>query len=232
MHQVGGVGTAQPGNRSFEGVPPGPGRLRNTLFWALFVPTTATVAAFLTQYPYGLLYVGVLAVLAVAAAGATVAGLTWKRAGAATVVGFGTLALSLFAGSNLNEMYLKQFGDRGEAVVAEIGEHAAGKDRTRSYCRLVDGSGTLRELRAIQNCRGQFEEGQRVVLYEDPLGGLAPWMEAADSRTLDPLGLGITGGLYLLVGGTLFYAGQRRRSDRDLLERHRRRHGMPWNTPQ
>ncbi|WP_327283554.1 MULTISPECIES: hypothetical protein [unclassified Streptomyces] len=188
-----------------------PQRTANTLFWTALIPTAATVGGFVSQYPYGMLWVGVLIVLAAAAAGPIVAGSVWRRAGAATLVGFAALALGLFAGSNLNETYVKQLGERTGAVVAEAGERANAKGDVRHFCRVVDDSGSRAELGDIQNCHGQFATGRRVVLFKDRLGGLDPWIEATHNRAVDPVGLGITGGLFLLTAATMFYAGRRRR---------------------
>lgn len=210
--------------------PTGAGRLRNSLFWAVLIAGAGTLGGFVSQFPYGLLYVGVLIVLAAAGLGAAVAGSNWNRAGAAAIVGFGTMALGLFAGSNLNESYLKLLGERVDAVVAESREYANSKGDTRFHCRVVEASGESHELDAIQNCYDRVAPGGHVFLFKDRLGGLDPWMETTATRTLDPLGLGITGGLFLLIGGSMFTAGQRRRSDRDLHEQHLRRHGPPWRS--
>ncbi|MFF3678932.1 hypothetical protein ACFYYS_33805 [Streptomyces sp. NPDC002120] len=206
---------------------PRAGRTRNSLFWAAFVAGGATLGGFVSQFPYGLLYVGVLVVLAAAGIGAGVAGTFWNRAGAATLVGFGAMALGVFAGSNLNESYLKLLGERVDAVVAESREYTNSKGDTRFYCRVVEPSGESHELDAIRNCHAQVAPGGHVVLFKDRLGGLDPWMETSGSRALDPLGLGITGGLFLLIGGTMFSAGQRRRSDLEVDELRRRRYGTP-----
>ncbi|MER7463426.1 hypothetical protein [Streptomyces sp. NPDC097981] len=191
-----------------------PRRTANTLFWAVLIPTAATVGGFVSQYPYGMLWVGVLIVLAAAATGPIVAGSVWNRAGAATLVGFAVLALGLFAGSNLNETYMKQLGERAGAVVVEAGERVNAKGDVRHFCRVVDDSGSRAELGDIQNCHGQFATGRRVVLFKDRLAGLDPWIEATDDRAVDPVGLGITGGLYALTAATLFHAGHRRRQAR------------------
>ncbi|MFB7052278.1 hypothetical protein [Streptomyces vinaceus] len=205
MQKIGVAGSAG------EGVGVRPRRMADTLFWAALIPTAATVGGFVSQYPYGMLWVGVLIVLAAAAAGSIVAGSVWRRAGAATVVGFGVFALGLFAGSNLNETYLKQLGERTGAVVVEAGNRVNGKGDVRHFCRVLDDSGSRAELGDIQNCHGQFATGRRVVLFEDRLGGLDPWIEAGDDRAVDPVGLGITAGLYVLIAATLLHAGRRRR---------------------
>lgn len=203
-------------------------RTRNSLLWALLLPTAATAAGFLAQFPYGGLYVGVTLVLAAAATGAIVAGSHWHRSGAATIVGFGVMALGLFAGPALYESYAKLLGERvGAVVVLATGGDASGKG-SQDFCHVIDDEGEVSKLGNQQNCYGDFAEEQRVVLYKDPLGALSPWIEAKDDRSVSPLGLAVTGGLFLLVGGTLFTAGLRRRSDQDVLEQHRRRHpGRP-----
>ncbi|MFE9632420.1 hypothetical protein [Streptomyces sp. NPDC006463] len=222
--------TAERRKQAFEGLPPGPARTRSSLVWAALIPVTATVGGFLAQYPYGLLWLGVLLVLAAAGIGAGVAGTGWNRAGVATVVGFGTMALGVFAGPSLYEAYATQLGERVDAVVVETGERPGLKGDALSFCRVADASGTVRELGQQQNCFGKFEKGQHVVLFEDPLGMLDPRVEATGDRTFDPLGPSISAGLFLLVGASMFSGGMRRRSDRDLLEEHRRKHGPPWRS--
>ncbi|WP_327414545.1 hypothetical protein [Streptomyces sp. NBC_01233] len=219
------AGTARASGPTGKAAPSGSRRARNSLFWAALIAGGGTLGGFISQFPYGLLYVGVLIVLAAAGLGAAVAGSNWNRAGAAAIVGFGTMALGLFAGSNLNESYLKVLGERVDAVVVEAREYANSKGDARFYCRVVDTSGESHELDAIQNCYAEVAPGGHVVLFEDRLGGLDPWMETTGSRALDPLGLGITGGLFLLIGGTMFTAGQRRRSDEDVHQKHLRKHG-------
>ncbi|MEV7521573.1 hypothetical protein [Streptomyces sp. NPDC091371] len=204
---------------------------RNSLFWALLIPTVTSAAGFLGQFPYGGLWAGVLVILATAAVGATVAGAKWHRSGAATIVGFGVFALSLFAGPALYEAYAKEFGERVGAVVVLTGERSGTKGDGEYYCHVIDDAGEVSELGNQQNCFGDFAEEQHVVLYKDPLGVLAPWIEATDDRSVDPIGPGITAGLFLLVGGSMLTAGLRRRSDRDLLEEQRRRHDPPWHSP-
>ncbi|MCX4692740.1 hypothetical protein [Streptomyces sp. NBC_01408] len=207
-----------------------PGRTGDSLRWAVAVPGTAAAGGFLAQYPYGIAFIGVLLVLAAGGVGAAVAGTFWNRAGAAAVVGFGTLALSAFVGSSVYEVYTKLLGERVAAVVVEAGERTDSDGDSMSYCVVADASGRVRKLGQQQNCFGDFEEGRPVVLFEDPLGILDPRIEATGDRTVDPLGPAISGGLILVIGATMFTAGQRRRSDRDLLEEHRRKHGPPWRS--
>ncbi|UUU41540.1 hypothetical protein [Streptomyces sp. NBC_00162] len=207
----------------WDGFPPGPRRTRNTLFWATLIPVTATAGGILTQFPYGLRWLGVLIVLAAAGTGAAMAGTGWHRSGVAAIVGFGTLTLGVFAGISLYEAYAKQLGERVDALVVETGERTGLKGDTRPFCRVADPSGTIREVAQQQGCRADFEPGRRITLFEDPLGILAPRIGTSPDRTLDPFGPTVTGGLFLLVTATLVSGGQRRRSDRDLLEQHRRR---------
>ncbi|MFE9468716.1 hypothetical protein ACFYNW_34785 [Streptomyces virginiae] len=209
--------------------PSGFRRTRNSLFWAVLVAGGGTLGGFVSQFPW-MLYVGVLVVLAAAGLGAAVAGSNWNRAGAAAIVGFGTMALGVFAGSNLNEAYMKLFGERVSAVVLEFDERTNVKGDVRYSCRVVDTAGERHDLGAVQNCRGQVASGEQVVMFKDRIGALDPWLEKTGSRALDPLGLGITGALLLLVGGTMFTAGRHRRSDRDLHAEYVRRHGPPWRS--
>ncbi|MFI1356780.1 hypothetical protein ACH4TV_24845 [Streptomyces sp. NPDC020898] len=189
------------------------GHALNTLKWALLIPVTGVAAGVLGQYSYGM-WAGVVVTLAVAATAAVVAGGVWHRAGAATLASVAALALPFFAGPAFYETYIKQLGERVHAVVADTGERRGVKRSTQlAVCRVVDTTGTARDLSQQQNCYGQFEVGQEVVLFRDPQGALGPWIEARPgARTPDVLGLGITAGLFLTAGSALFYAGQRRRS--------------------
>ncbi|MFD6969820.1 hypothetical protein [Streptomyces sp. NPDC059949] len=222
--------TARIPGRMGKPSPTGARRTRNSLFWAALIAGAGALGGFISQFPYGLLYVGILVVLAAAGLGAAVAGSNWNRAGAATLVGFGTMALGIIAGINLNESYLKTLGERVDAVVLESRQYTNSVGDDRFFCRVVDTSGESHELDHIQNCHADVEPGGHVVLFKDRLGGLAPWMDTTGSRALDPLALGVTGGLFLLIGGTMFTAGQRRRTDRDLYEEHLRKHGPPWRS--
>lgn len=190
-----------------KAAPSGAGRARNSLFWAALIAGSGTLGGFISQFPYGMLYVGVLIALAAAGLGAGVADSNWNRAGAATIMGFGTMALALIAGPSLNESYLKLLGERVDAVVLESREHTNSKGDVRFYCRVVDTSGETHELDAMQNCYADVERGGQVFLFKDRLGGLDPWIETTDSRALDPLRLGIAGGLLLPISGTMFTAG-------------------------
>ncbi|GGL73561.1 hypothetical protein GCM10010129_16490 [Streptomyces fumigatiscleroticus] len=185
----------------------------NSVKWALLLPVVAVVAGILGQYPYGIWF-GVVVTMGVTATAAILAGGVWHRAGAATLASVTVLALPFFAGPAFYETYIKQAGERVHAVVADTGEReGVKKGSVHSVCRVVDTSGAVRDLSEQQNCYGQFKVGQAVVLFQDPLGALDPYIEAsADDGEPDALTLEITAGLFLVTGAALFYAGQRRRS--------------------
>ncbi|MDJ0380377.1 hypothetical protein [Streptomyces sp. G-G2] len=193
----------------------------------MLIPLAATAAGFLAQYPYGMLWAGVVLALGAAAAAAIVAGGIWNRAGAATIASVAALALALFAGPTLYELYVKQFGERVDALVADTGKRVNAKGTELAVCRLVDTSGRVQDVSEQQNCHGQFTPQQHVVLFSDPLGGLDPWVEATADPALDGVGSGITGALFGLTGAALFSAGQRRRSDQEVAVALRRRYGAP-----
>ena len=194
-----------------------PRRTLNSLMWALLVPVVGVAAGAVGQYPYGT-WVGVILTMGVAATAAIVAGGNWHRAGAATLASVAALVLPFFAGPAFYETYMKQFGDRVHAVVADTGVRQGVKKSTElSVCRVVDTSGAVSDLSEQQNCYGQFKSGQHVVLFKDPLGALDPWIEALPGdRTFDALTLEITAGLFVVTGAALFYAGQRRRTETGL----------------
>ncbi|MEU7370276.1 hypothetical protein AB0B92_32885 [Streptomyces hygroscopicus] len=192
----------------------GTGHTLNTLMWAVLIPVVATAAGFLAQYPYGMLWLGGVIVLGAAAAAAVVAGGIWHRAGAATLAACATVALALFAGPALYELYVKRAGDRVDALVADTGKRTNHKGTELDVCRVVDTSGKVRDLSEQQNCHGQFTPKQHVVLFVDPLDALDPWVEATDERAVDGAGLGITAGLFAVTGSALLYAGLRRRPGR------------------
>ncbi|MEU9879313.1 hypothetical protein [Streptomyces phaeochromogenes] len=224
-YEVPSAGQAE-GERPVNGAAPTSRRTLNSLKWALAIPVLGVVAGFLGQYPYGI-WVGVVIAIGVVAAAAIIAGGVWHRAGAATLASVAALALPFFAGPGLYELYVKQVGERVHAVVADTGERQGVKRTTElSVCRVVDTSGIVRDVSEQQNCYGQFKPGQHVILFEDPLGALDPWIEALPGdRTVDPLTLGITTGLFLVTGSALLHAGQRRRSETDMVKRSlKRRH--------
>ncbi|WP_344391570.1 hypothetical protein [Streptomyces vastus] len=224
MSTHGGSAGAQ-AESAAEAPVPAPRRTLNSLKWAVLIPVVGVAAGFLTRFPYGGLWIGVVILLGAAAAAAIVAGNSWHRAGAATLAGFSAIALPLFAGPGMYELYMKQVGERVHAAVADTGERRGVKrSTTLSVCRVVDTTGAVKDLSEQQNCHGQFKPGQLIVLFKDPLGVLDPWAEALPGdRSVDPLTLQITAGLFLVTGSSLFYAGQRRRSDGDLVARELRK---------
>ncbi|MEU3842790.1 hypothetical protein AB0E88_22490 [Streptomyces sp. NPDC028635] len=183
------------------------------------------LSALIGVYLWG--WLGVVLVLAAAATAAIVAGGVWNRAGAALLATATTMALGLFAGPTLHETYVKQFGDKVDALVVDTAKHVNRKGTELWTCRVVDTSGTVQDLEDLQNCDGQYRRKQHVVLFTDPLGGLKPWIEATDDRSLDTLSLSATGGLFAVTTVTLFYAGMRRRSDAEMGAKKRRKYGPP-----
>ncbi|MEU6480711.1 hypothetical protein ABZ858_28300 [Streptomyces sp. NPDC047017] len=185
----------------------------SSLVWAVGLPVAGVLAGVVAQYPYGM-WVGVVLGLAVAATTAVVAGGVWHRAWAATFASFAVLALPFFAGPAFYATYAQQAGERVPAVITGTGERQGVKKSAKlSVCRVVEASGAVREVSEQSNCQGQFAAGERVVLFEDPLGALDPWIEAEPGeRGVDTVGLGVTAGLFLVAGSALFCAGQRRRS--------------------
>jgi hypothetical protein len=114
--------------------------------WAVLIPTVGTAAGLLAQYPYGMLWVGSVIVLGTAGAAAIVAGAVWNRAGAATLASIAVLALPFFAGPALYELYVKQVGERVDALVADTGERPNAKGTELGVCRVVDTSGEVQDL--------------------------------------------------------------------------------------
>lgn len=167
----------------------------------------------------GGLYLGiwasVLVVLAAAAVAGMLAGGIWNRAGAALLAVAAVMGLGFFSGPTLHETYLKQFGDRTDALVADTAKRFNAKGRERAVCRVVDPSGTVTDLGERHNCYGQFTPGQHITLFKDPHGGLDPWAEATGDRGLDTVSLSATGGLFAVTASAVFYAGARRISDRE-----------------
>ncbi|MEV0977705.1 hypothetical protein [Streptomyces sp. NPDC049915] len=170
-------------------------------------------------------WLGIVLTLAAAAAAAIMAGGVWNRAGAAVLATATTMALGIFSGPTLQEAYGKQFGDKADALVVDTAKHVNSKGTELYLCRVVDTSGAVEDLDDVDNCRGQFKPRQHVVLFKDPLGGLDPWIEATDDRTLDTLSLSATGALFGVTTATLLYAGLRRRSNEEMDAKKRRRYG-------
>jgi hypothetical protein len=190
----------------------------------LAIPSVAVVGTVLAQLPW--MWAGIVVVVIAGFAAPLVAGGVWHRAGAATLAAVTTFALALFAGPALYETYVKLYGEKADAVVADTARVGSARgDGERDVCRVVDTSGTVRDLSEQQNCYGQFKRGQHIVLYKDPLGALEPWAEAGDDRSPDPAGLSITGGLFAATVATLLHAGMRRRSDREMDAKKLRAYG-------
>ncbi|GAA2346708.1 hypothetical protein [Streptomyces cuspidosporus] len=189
-----------------------PSRVRrwvNSLVWGLSVPLAFTVAAWLAQLPSVGIYVGVVLALGTFAVAATVAGGVWHRAGAAVLVSCGGFALTLFAGPGLYELYMKTLGEKVPAVVTKVEE----RDDKR-YCTVEEATGghAVHEISQQQNCFDHIKPRQRVTLRQDPMGVLEPRLpDGPDQEGRTGLTLAISAGLFAVTGGSMFYAGQRRR---------------------
>ncbi|MFG3202185.1 hypothetical protein [Streptomyces sp. NPDC048192] len=223
---MGTTGTASVSGAAAAG-PAGAARRRvpGSLAWAVLLPLATVLSALVGVYLW--MWLGVVLMLAASATVAIVAGGVWNRAGAALLATATTMALGLFAGPTLHEAYVKQFGERVDALVVDTAKHVNGKGTELWVCRVVDTTGTVQDLADVQNCHGQFRRKQQVILFKDPLGGLKPWIEATDDRGLDTLSLSATGGLFAVTTATLLHAGTRRRSDADMDARKRRKYGPP-----
>lgn len=201
-----------------------PSPVRNTLKWLAILVGSATAAAFLIHFPYGIRWVGIFFGLGVAGTAAGLAGTFWNRAGAATVAGFAFLFLPLVASPLLHEVYLKQVGDRYDALVVDTGTERSIKGDAIPVCRIVDTRGKVHDLGATENCDGDYRPGKHVVLYEDPVGILDPWLgDPADLSTGTAL-IALAGGLYAASAGSVAYAGLRRRTDAQMAARRARRY--------
>lgn len=196
-----------------EAAAPSPTKTVNSLLWALAIPLVAVTGAVLAQFPWS--WIGIVVLVVAGFTAPIVAGGVWNRAGAATFAAVTTFALGLFAGPSLFETYVKQVGEKTDALVADTATYKNARNSERTVCRVVDTSGKVRDLTEQQNCQGQFKRGQHIVLYKDPLDVLEPWAEATDDRAVDVVGLYATAGLFAATTATLFYAGTRRRSDRE-----------------
>ncbi|MEW2548635.1 hypothetical protein AB0910_23185 [Streptomyces sp. NPDC047002] len=177
-----------------------PRRFVNSLMWALLVPLAAVAAGFLSQYPFGMLYVGIGVTLVVVATTAVIAGARWNRAVPATLAAMCVFALPFFAGPSAYELYAKRLG---HAVPARV--------TPGTHCRVVDAAGAAEELTPRQNCTGQFASGERVVLFRDPFGVLHPWVGATGSRAVPGRPLAAAGALFCLAALLILWAGVRRR---------------------
>jgi hypothetical protein len=184
-------------------------RLVNSLVWGVSVPLMFTVAAWLAQFPSAGIYVGVVLALGTFAVAATVAGGIWHRAGAAVLVSCAGFALTLFAGPGLYELYMKTMGEKVPAVVVKV------EDRDeKQYCTVKETAGdhAVHEISQQQNCFDHIKRLQRVTLSKDPMGILEPRLpDGSDQEGQTALTLAISGGLFVVTGASMFYAGQRRR---------------------
>ncbi|MEU5642954.1 hypothetical protein [Streptomyces milbemycinicus] len=184
-------------------------RLVNSLVWAVSVPLMFTVAAWLAQFPSVGIYVGVVLALGTFAVAATVVGGIWHRAGAAVLVSCAGFALTLFAGPGLYELYMKTLGEQVPAVVTKV------EDRDeKQYCTVEETAGdhAVHEISQQQNCFDHIKRLQRVTLRKDPMGILEPRLpDGPDQEGQTALTLAISGGLFVVTGASMFYAGQRRR---------------------
>ncbi|MFD8385173.1 hypothetical protein ACFV2X_42770 [Streptomyces sp. NPDC059679] len=184
-------------------------RLVNSLLWAVSVPLMFTVAAWLAQVPSVGIYVGVVVALGTFGAAASVVGGIWHRAGAAVLVSCAGFALTLFAGQGLYELYMKTVGEKMPAVVTEV-EY---RDE-RQYCTVEETAGdhAVHEISQQQNCFDHIKRHQRVTLRKDPMGVLAPRLpDGPDQEGQTAVTLAVSGGLFVVTGASMFYAGQRRR---------------------
>lgn len=158
-------------------------------------------AGFLSQYPFGMLYLGIVVTLVVVATTAVIAGARWNRVIAATLASLCVFALPFFAGPTAYQLYAERLG---HAVTAHI--------TPGTHCHVQDATGAAEELTERQNCVGQFEPGQSVVLFRDPFGVLHPWVEPTGSRTVPSGSLATSGVLFALSTLLILSAGLRRRT--------------------
>lgn len=184
-------------------------RLVNSLVWAASVPLMFTVAAWLAQVPSVGIYVGVVLALGTFAVAATVVGGIWHRAGAAVLVSCAGFALTLFAGPGLYELYMKTMGEKAPAVVTEVEDR---DEQQHCTVRETAGDHAVYEMSQQQNCFDHIKEDQRVTLRKDPMGVLEPRLpDGPDQEGQTALTLAVSGGLFVVTGASMFYAGQRRR---------------------
>ncbi|WP_031521243.1 hypothetical protein [Streptomyces sp. NRRL F-5123] len=191
--------------------------------WAVGVPVVTVV--FAVGGLYLTMWFAVVGLLLTATVAGLCAGMGWNRAGAGTLAAVGVMALGLFAGPVAHDTYLKQYGTMTDALVVDTAKEHDGHGR--DVCRVVDASGKVRDLGNTENCYAQFTRGQHVVLFEDPIGNLKPWIEAAHTRTLDTTGLATTAGLFAATGGLMLYAGLRRRTDQQVAQKKQQRRRAP-----
>ncbi|MCX4818605.1 hypothetical protein OG883_01515 [Streptomyces sp. NBC_01142] len=192
--------------------PPPPARTGwNSLKWAVLVPVLLTLAGAVAQFPYGIVVAVVLGLGTVAVAAVLLGGI-WHRAGAAVLASVCGFALMLFVGPGLYELYMKTLGEPVPAMVARIEEK-----EDLLECRVVEieGNHTVHEVSQQQNCFGHIRALQPIELRKDPLGLLDPRLpDGPDQEGTTRLTLTISAGLFLVTGGSVLYAGRRRRPAR------------------
>ncbi|MBP0459735.1 hypothetical protein [Streptomyces montanisoli] len=179
-----------------------PLRILNSLMWALLLPLAAVAAGFLSQYPFGLFYLGIAVTLVVVATTGIIAGAGWSRPVAATLAAVSVFTLPFLAGPTTYELYAKRLGHTVSARITP-----------GTHCHVLDADGVSEELTQRQNCVGQFAPGQRVVLFRDPFGVLHPWAEANGSRAVPSGTLAATGVLFAVSTALILYAGLCRRAE-------------------
>ncbi|WP_460355096.1 hypothetical protein [Actinoallomurus acanthiterrae] len=180
-------------------------RLLSSLMWACAVPVLFVLGAWLAQYPHGLIVVGVIVALATWAVAAILAGGVWHRAGAAVVVSCSGLALTLFAGPGLYELYMKALGTPAHATVTKV-EDRHNRRGTDMYCTVVEPTGERHTVSEQENCDDHFTSPQRVTLRKDPLGLLDPRLPDGPGHPPLSVTVQIAAGLFVLTGATMFYA--------------------------
>lgn len=182
----------------------------NSFMWALTIPLGATAAGFLAQCPFGMLYVGTGIGLVVVATTAVIVGGVWNRAGAAVLASMAVFALPFFAGPTAYEAYAKEFGRAVPAVVLSLDGSSSDP-----VCHVVDVRGAQEYVTERQDCRGQFEPGEHVVLFRDPFGVLHPWLARDADRTVPQRELATAAGLFAATGLLILYGGLTRRDERE-----------------
>ncbi|MGW4790115.1 hypothetical protein [Streptomyces sp. NPDC004230] len=189
-----------------------PGRkVINSLMWAVAVPVLLLFGAGVAQW---VTLLGVVVVVAVVAVATIVVGGVWHRAGAATLVAVAGFGLTLFAGPAVYEGYMRTVGEPVDAVVVDVVDLHR-KHGADMMCSVRELSGEQRtfEVSQMQNCFGQAKKGERIVVREDPLGLLDPWLPyGSGDQDTSEITVATTIGLTLVVGASVFYGGHRRRN--------------------
>ncbi|GAA3889127.1 hypothetical protein GCM10022207_65780 [Streptomyces lannensis] len=182
----------------------------NSLKWAVAVPVLLLFGAGVAQW---VTLLGVVVVLAVVAVATCLVGGVWHRAGAATLAAVAGFALTLFAGPAVYEGYMRTVGEPADVVVVDVVDlhRKHGADMMCSI-RELGGEQRTFEVSQMQNCFGQAKKGDQIVVREDPLGLLDPWLPyGSEDQHTSEITVVTTIGLTLGVGASVFYGGQRRR---------------------